>query len=58
MAGSAEGRAEEGAAAGIARAVDHARGPALLKKTTALTDPDGHRFVLVRHRTASLGSPA
>jgi hypothetical protein len=58
LAGVMAGSAEEGAAAGAARAAEHGRGPALLKKATALTDPDGHRFVLVRHGTASLGSPA
>jgi catechol 2,3-dioxygenase-like lactoylglutathione lyase family enzyme len=32
--------------------------PALLRKTTALSDPDGHRVVLVSHNVGSLGRPA
>jgi catechol 2,3-dioxygenase-like lactoylglutathione lyase family enzyme len=32
--------------------------PALLKKTTALSDPEGHRFVLVRQGVGSPGEPA
>jgi hypothetical protein len=33
------------------------RAPALLKKVSAVADPDGHRFVLVNHG-ASVGRPA
>ena len=44
-------------APGPAAANDRGRTPALLKKISAVSDPDGHRFVLVNHG-ASLGRPA
>ncbi len=44
-------------APGQAAANDRDRAPALLKKISAVSDPDGHRFVLVNHG-ASLGRPA
>jgi catechol 2,3-dioxygenase-like lactoylglutathione lyase family enzyme len=40
-----------------ATADDRGRAPALLKNVSAVSDPDGHRFVLVNHG-ASLGRPA
>jgi catechol 2,3-dioxygenase-like lactoylglutathione lyase family enzyme len=52
MAGSADD-----ASAGPAAANDRGRAPALVKKIAAVSDPDGHRFVLVNHG-ASLGRPA
>ena len=44
-------------APGPATANDRGRAPPLLKKISAVSDPDGHRFVLVNHG-ASLGRPA
>ena len=44
-------------APGPAGANDRGRAPALLKNISAVSDPDGHRFVLVNHG-ASLGRPA
>jgi catechol 2,3-dioxygenase-like lactoylglutathione lyase family enzyme len=44
-------------APGPATANDRGRAPPLLKKISAVSDPDGHRFVLVNHG-ASLGPPA
>lgn len=44
-------------APGPAAANDRDRAPALLKKVSAVADPDGHRFVLVNHG-ASVGRPA
>lgn len=44
-------------APGPASANDRGRAPALLKNMSAVSDPDGHRFVLVNHG-ASLGRPA
>lgn len=34
------------------------RAPALLKRTSAVSDPDGHRFLIVNHGVGSLGRPA
>jgi catechol 2,3-dioxygenase-like lactoylglutathione lyase family enzyme len=44
------------AGASGAAAVD--RGPALLKGTAALSDPDGHRFLIVNHGVGPIGRPA
>jgi catechol 2,3-dioxygenase-like lactoylglutathione lyase family enzyme len=44
-------------APGPAAANDRGRAPALVKKIAAVSDPDGHRFVLV-NQGASLGRPA
>jgi catechol 2,3-dioxygenase-like lactoylglutathione lyase family enzyme len=55
MAGSAGGGAS---VSGTALAESHAPAPALLKRIAALSDPDGHRFLVVSHGIGSLGRPA
>jgi catechol 2,3-dioxygenase-like lactoylglutathione lyase family enzyme len=53
MAGNAGGAVST---SGIPAAEHHA--PVLLKGTSALSDPDGHRFLVVNHGLGSLGRPA